>query len=94
MKCPVCAATALVMTERCGIEIDYCPACRGIWLDRGELDKIIARSLQSDGVLGSSRESNRLESRGYAQTQNTHHGHHTPQRSHHGKKSFFQELFD
>ncbi|WP_233553738.1 TFIIB-type zinc ribbon-containing protein [Algoriphagus lacus] len=35
---------ALVMTERSGIEIDYCPECRGVWLDRGELDKIIERS--------------------------------------------------
>lgn len=44
MKCPVCTATDLMMTERQGIEIDYCPQCRGIWLDRGELDKIIERS--------------------------------------------------
>lgn len=44
MKCPACAGTNLVMTERSGIEIDYCPECRGVWLDRGELDKIIERS--------------------------------------------------
>lgn len=44
MKCPTCADTALVMTDRQGVEIDYCPACRGVWLDRGELDKIIERS--------------------------------------------------
>lgn len=43
MNCPACKGTALVMSERQGIEIDYCPQCRGIWLDRGELDKIIAR---------------------------------------------------
>lgn len=43
MPCPVCK-TALAMSERHGIEIDYCPNCRGIWLDRGELDKIIERS--------------------------------------------------
>lgn len=42
MKCPVDDET-LVMTERSGVEIDYCPKCRGVWLDRGELDKIIAR---------------------------------------------------
>ena len=44
MQCPVDGAT-LVMSERSGIEIDYCPTCRGVWLDRGELDKIIDRSL-------------------------------------------------
>lgn len=43
MKCPACT-TELRMTEREGIEIDYCPQCRGVWLDRGELDKIIERS--------------------------------------------------
>lgn len=43
MPCPVCAVP-LVMSERQGVEIDYCPQCRGVWLDRGELDKIIERS--------------------------------------------------
>jgi Zn-finger nucleic acid-binding protein len=43
MDCPTCKIP-LVMAERQGIEIDYCPTCRGIWLDRGELDKIIERS--------------------------------------------------
>lgn len=43
MKCPL-DDTELVMSERQGIEIDYCPKCRGVWLDRGELDKIIERS--------------------------------------------------
>lgn len=43
MKCPNCGST-LVMSERNGVEIDYCPDCRGVWLDRGELDKIIERS--------------------------------------------------
>jgi Zn-finger nucleic acid-binding protein len=43
MKCPI-DGTELVMTDRQGIEIDYCPQCRGIWLDRGELDKIIERA--------------------------------------------------
>ena len=44
MKCPT-DGTTLTMSERGGIEIDYCPECRGVWLDRGELDKIIERSL-------------------------------------------------
>ncbi len=43
MKCPNCHET-LVMSDRNGVEIDYCPQCRGVWLDRGELDKIIERS--------------------------------------------------
>jgi Zn-finger nucleic acid-binding protein len=52
MKCPNCDET-LVMTDRQGIEIDYCPKCRGVWLDKGELDKIIERSgsLQSNQQL-------------------------------------------
>lgn len=44
MLCPVCGV-ALVMAEKQGVEIDYCPKCRGIWLDRGEIDKIVERSL-------------------------------------------------
>ena len=44
MQCPT-DGTLLTMSERSGIEIDYCPSCRGVWLDRGELDKIIERSL-------------------------------------------------
>lgn len=43
MKCPNDGST-LTMSERSGIEIDYCPECRGVWLDRGELDKLIERS--------------------------------------------------
>jgi Zn-finger nucleic acid-binding protein len=49
MQCPTCKTVSLVMSERQGIEIDYCPQCRGVWLDRGELDKIIDRSL--DGAV-------------------------------------------
>ena len=48
MKCPN-DNTTLVMTDRSGVEIDYCPECRGVWLDRGELDKIIERSSQQAG---------------------------------------------
>ena len=48
MKCPVCGAT-LLMSERHGVEIDYCPECRGIWLDRGELDKIVERAAAESG---------------------------------------------
>ena len=44
MKCPNCPDATLVMSDRQGVEIDYCPQCRGVWLDRGELDKLIDRA--------------------------------------------------
>jgi uncharacterized protein len=44
MNCPTCTTTALLMTDRQGVEIDYCPQCRGVWLDRGELDKLMELS--------------------------------------------------
>ena len=44
MQCPVCENVALSISSREGIEIDFCPQCRGVWLDRGELDKIIERA--------------------------------------------------
>jgi Zn-finger nucleic acid-binding protein len=47
MLCPL-DQTVLVMSDRKGVEIDYCPTCRGVWLDRGELDKIIDRSLEAE----------------------------------------------
>ncbi|MFO7919613.1 hypothetical protein DZD18_07260 [Rhodobacteraceae bacterium W635] len=56
MQCPI-DGTALVIAERSGVEIDYCPTCRGVWLDRGELDKIIERS-----ALVDNREDHRRES--------------------------------
>ena len=47
MLCPTCDNVNLAMTDRQGIEIDYCPKCRGIWLDRGELDRLIERAEQA-----------------------------------------------
>ena len=44
MQCPQCSQSPLVISERQGVEIDYCASCRGVWLDRGELDKLIERS--------------------------------------------------
>ncbi len=44
MRCPHCPDATLLMTDRQGIEIDYCPQCRGVWLDRGELDKLLERA--------------------------------------------------
>jgi Zn-finger nucleic acid-binding protein len=86
------------MSDRQGVEIDYCPECRGVWLDRGELDKIIERSasLEAPRTAPSSPHSNHPV---YPQQQphygknhvDYHHGHgHKPYR----KKSFLEELFD
>lgn len=47
MDCPACKNVNLTMSDRQGIEIDYCPSCRGVWLDRGELDKLIDRAQAS-----------------------------------------------
>ena len=49
MKCPACE-TLLAMTERQGVEIDYCPSCRGMWLERGELDKLIERARREEDL--------------------------------------------
>lgn len=64
MKCPVCKDVTLLMSEKNGVEIDYCPECRGIWLDRGELDKIIERARDArDGYRESERQEYRREER-------------------------------
>jgi uncharacterized protein len=69
MKCPVCREPDLMMADRQGIEVDYCPQCRGVWLDRGELDKLIERSAahasldRSGGERSRERESYRPEYR-------------------------------
>ncbi|MRU14237.1 hypothetical protein FDP25_02225 [Roseovarius sp. A21] len=60
MHCPV-DGEELVITDRSGVEIDYCPKCRGVWLDRGELDKIIDRS--SGGEASAPRRDTRGEKR-------------------------------
>lgn len=61
MKCPNCRDVTLVMTERQGVEIDYCPQCRGVWLDRGELDKLIERGALAQPAAASA------QPQGYAQ---------------------------
>lgn len=71
MKCPVCKDVTLLMTERHGVEIDYCPECRGIWLDRGELEKIISASQTSyDDIPGSKRkdETKKKKKKGFVLT--------------------------
>jgi len=85
MQCPICSVE-LVMTKRQGIEIDYYPKCRGVWLDRGELDKIIENSVQPPAA--NHDELNRLQEQYH---QNDHHKY---QHGHKRKESFFEELFD
>ena len=50
MKCPVCPDSTLMMSDRQCVEIDYCPKCRGVWLDRGELDKLMALGASHEGA--------------------------------------------
>jgi hypothetical protein len=89
--CPV-DQTPLVMSERQGVEIDYCPSCRGVWLDRGELDKIIEKSASQPAPAARAAPANQG---GPWAAQPPHHGHHG-----HGykpykrRKSFLEELFD
>ena len=99
MKCPVCNAIDLMMTDRQGIEIDYCPQCRGVWLDRGELDKIIERSTAVSNTPASPPPQQPLHSTPVYQDRQYHdrHGyndHHNDR--HHGghHKSFWKDLFD
>ena len=58
MKCPTCPSSSLVITERSGVEIDYCPQCRGVWLDRGELDKLVDRAAANPGLQPQFADSN------------------------------------
>ncbi len=93
MKCPNCDET-LIMTERQGIEIDYCPKCRGVWLDRGELDKIIERSLEqlTPGQNPSNQNYNPPSYEGgYG---NHHHEGHHGRYNKHGRRGFLGNLFD
>lgn len=97
MKCPVCNNRDLLMTERQGVEIDYCPQCRGVWLDRGELDKIIERSALQAPAAERTVEAPRYapppppqpgREREYREDKHYGHG------KHHSKKSLLGELFD
>ena len=94
--CPACRVD-LVMSERHGVEIDYCPRCRGVWLDRGELDKILERSAAE---LGSSQaqqpQQPPFQERGYAPEYRRDHDHDRDDYKHHKhkRKSFLHELFD
>jgi uncharacterized protein len=105
LLCPSCRV-ALVMSERAGIEIDYCPQCRGIWLDRGELDKIIEKSAREAAPAAQPQQPQQPVG-GYQQPQPGYQqsGYQQPQgydprydqsHGHYPKrrKSFLEELFD
>lgn len=94
LLCPTCRVN-LTMSERQGIEIDYCPQCRGVWLDRGELDKIIERSEAANAPAPAPRASApppqpeyRERERGY---DDRHYG--KPYKKNY-KRSFLSDLFD
>ena len=86
MLCPA-DQTPLTMSERQGIEIDYCPTCRGVWLDRGELDKIIERS-----AAGQPQAAPPPQQQQQQHYQDAPRGHHKPY--HKRRKSFLEDLFD
>ena len=93
MKCPNCPDASLLMTERQGVEIDYCPLCRGVWLDRGELDKLVDRAAAPDGeraIPEQSRQSHRdfedTSPRGFPARDSGGYGRR--------KKSWMSEIFD
>ncbi|MBY0469754.1 zf-TFIIB domain-containing protein [bacterium] len=83
MKCPNCKESKLVMSERKGVEIDYCPDCRGVWLDRGELDKILEKSKEAD------QPPSHRDDKHHPQSQGEYY-----QKPYKRKKSIFEELFD
>jgi len=89
MKCPI-DNTDLTMADRQGIEIDYCPKCRGVWLDRGELDKIIERS-SDDRPSQREVERPRYKDDDDKYSDDRRYGSQQPYRK---KKSLLGELFD
>ena len=94
MKCPI-DNTELVMSDRQGIEIDYCPKCRGVWLDRGELDKIIERSAPAQAARPAEpprHEERRPDPRRY-EDQHRYADDHN-RKPYRKKESFLSDLFD
>jgi len=84
MKCPI-DNTNLQMSERQGVEIDYCPECRGVWLDRGELDKLIEKS-ESSKPASNDRDKDSHYDRNYDHKQSNY--------KHKKRESFLGDLFD
>ena len=87
MRCPVDQDVELAMSSREGVEIDYCPKCRGVWLDRGELDKILERS--ADELRGGDRDRRRDEPR-FDERRYDDGRAHKPKK----RESFFERVFD
>lgn len=95
MKCPICTGVDLKIAERQGIEIDYCPECRGVWLDRGELDKLIERSsVQTPAYAQPEPQYQQpvYHQQPYGKQHHDDHGY--GQNGQHKKKSWMSELFD
>lgn len=91
MNCPVCSETSLVISERQGVEIDYCPKCRGVWLDRGELDKIIERSNEVfDNERPQNYDDRKYDDKKYYSDKKYDDDYNKK----HKRKSFFNDLFD
>ncbi len=102
MTCPVCGVP-LAMAERQGVEIDYCPSCRGVWLDRGELDKIIERAAAemappappAGDTLRSAGPDPAYSAPAYPERDRRHgHGKHGYKGRHKRRKSWLGEIFD
>jgi len=96
MKCPHCTDATLVMSDRQGVEIDYCPNCRGIWLDRGELDKILERA-STMAPAASARPAQAAPQRRQPDFEDSDYGksHHKSANYGYGrKKSWLSEIFD
>lgn len=92
MNCPICNV-GLVISERQGIEIDYCPKCRGVWLDRGELDKIIEKTSEPRNYeANNAKESNKNRDDDYYRDKNYQHD--SYKHGKYRKKSLLGELFD
>jgi len=87
MSCPVCRVP-LAMSDRQGIEIDYCPQCRGVWLDRGELDKIVERSAPAPAPAPAPQAAPAQAGWGAPQGHGYGHGHYRK------RKSWLEEIFD
>ena len=95
MKCPICNSIDLIIAERQGVEIDYCPQCRGIWLDRGEIDKIIERSYAPTATRSQPEQNNFYAGHRSSPNETRHHdGHGNVHNGQHQKKSWVSELFD
>lgn len=97
MKCPICTGIDLIMSDKQGVEIDYCPQCRGIWLDRGELDKIIERA-NAQTMTQSAPSYQQPDYRRNNEEKYYEKSHHDSHHNYHGydkkKKGFLGELFD